>query len=686
MGTPTFTFGNPLAYGGDNISDTFSITLPKTFTAAPVGPAATGRVEISLCPTRLYTAAACASTTGLPVVASVNLTSSGTAVTGTVTFPEVAHIRYSYIPDATGRYNPISTVRSDGVAFTQTTVRFDVTGATANPWTTPFLPQQTLTFRTTTVTSGNRYSWAIFAQPNCAGTPVASSSKSTTTTIAYTNFSVANTYSGRVIITNSSSGARFGESGCQALTVERGTAEIVFTDPITYTSNGASDAFTLKVDRDDSTPVGPLPTGRVDISLCPVATYTAETCLTATGLAVATSVTVATAGASVSGNVTFSQNAYVRSTFVPDSANRYATVARVTTDGVYVTTTLSYTVGGFGTYPWTRPLLPSQSVTFAVSAVSGQSQVEWAFYASATCTGPTTSTYAGAYIGNAPGTYSGRAITRDSSGVRIGDSGCQTLLVRRGTAGIVFDDPLAYNGKGVSDSYAFRVVRTSNEIGPLPAGQAQVFLCPTRSYTTATCASVTTGAVAFHDVANAAPATGSVAMTEPSYVKTSFTQSYEGRYNVPATLVTAEFTVDPTPTITIGVTPGAITLGALSPDCGTVPAGASCIRTSDGALYTYSGAIIVTVTASDEWTGGCGRQPQTELSETPDRLMIRTAGSGGWQNLPIVDGAVAVPTGCFGSFPPGTTTRFTFDLAVNVRWSDEPDLLGDVIVFEVTTA
>lgn len=68
----------------------------------------------------------------------------------------------------------------------------------------------------------------------------------------------------------------------------------------------------------------------------------------------------------------------------------------------------------------------------------------------------------------------------------------------------------------------------------------------------------------------------------------------------------------------------------------------------------------------------------------PDRLSIRANG-GNWQPLAIVDGAASITAGCFASYPPGTTTTFTLDLSVTVRWTDSPAALGDVIVFQVTT-
>ena len=126
-------------------------------------------------------------------------------------------------------------------------------------------------------------------------------------------------------------------------------------------------------------------------------------------------------------------------------------------------------------------------------------------------------------------------------------------------------------------------------------------------------------------------------------------------------------------------------MGSLQPVCQDVPAGATCTDTDDGAFYTYSGAVAVTVTASAAWSGGCSRQPQTALSAQPDRLSIRQSGSSGWTAIPITNGGASVSPGCFATFPAGTTTTFSFDIGVNVAWTDDPGALGDLVTFEVMT-
>lgn len=696
VGTPTFTFGNPLAYGGDNVSDTFSITLPKTITTAPVGPPPTGRVDITLCPASAFSATTCQTATGLPVAVSVNLTTPGAAVTGTVTFTQVAHVRYTFVPDGLNRYNSVTTTRSDGVAFTSTTITYTAGGVAGNAVTVPFLPAQAVVFAVSTVTNGNRYSWSLYTGPGCTGPTILATIKLTTSTATTSATNAATGYlspaavSARIISTNSTTGARVGDSGCQALTVQRGTPAFTITNRLAYGGDGVSDTFSLTVPRSGTTPTGPQPAGQVQIAFCPAATYDAASCQTATGLTAAGTYTL-TAGGTVSGTLAMPKPSYVRYTYVPDTANRYVTGATITSDGLgFTITTLSYAAQGTSGNPWTTPLLPNQNATLSVSAVTGETRYNWYVYGQPNCGGTALASSLNSPIATltftfgGPGTYSGRVVTNDANGVRIGDSACQPLTVRIGTPAIVFDDKVAYNGRGGDDTFAVRVVKVSTEVGPEPAGQVRIFLCPTRLYTEETCAGVTGAAVATVSVSGGVATTGTVTMTEPSYVLTRYATATSNRYTVPLNVVTAEFLVDPTPTITITVDPAAVTLGGLTPDCGSLPAGATCVASTDGAVYTYSGAITVTVTTNEVWSGGCGRQPQTSLSETADRLMIRPAGSGGWQNVPIVNGAAAISPGCFGSNPPYTTTTYTFDLAVTVRWTDPAAALGDVIVFQVT--
>lgn len=349
------------------------------------------------------------------------------------------------------------------------------------------------------------------------------------------------------------------------------------------------------------------------------------------------------------------------------------------------------------------------------------------------------------------GPYSLRAMATNSAGQTVGDSGCQSMTVRLGTAAIVFDDPVAYAGNNVRDTYTLRVVKQSNETGPAPGGQVQIALCSTRTYPT-TCAANPPNSVAYLDMSGGAASTGTITMSEPSYVLTQDVKDYNSRYQPVSTLTsdglakpptptptnaptstaratatatatsptatprlptataapfpptetvtpvpstatprpptaTATATATPSPTppppsITISVSPSTLNLGALQPDCGAVPAGASCTSTSNGATYIYGSAITVSVTSSAAWSAGCGRQPQTSLSASADRLAIRPVGTGTWYSVPIVNGSSVVGAGCVSSFPAGKTT-LTFDLSVVVRGADPPGALGDIVIFEV---
>ena len=440
------------------------------------------------------------------------------------------------------------------------------------------------------------------------------------------------------------------------------------------------------------------------------------------------------------------------------------------------TTTLTFTISPYGTLPIARAALPGQNVTFNVSSVSGQANVAWTIYNAANCGGAQVATYNQYYV-NAVGTYSVRAITTNSGGATIGNSGCKSFFVRLGTVGIVYDDSLSYAGDGASDSYTLRVVKQSSEIGPEPAGQVQIGLCPTTSTTPTSCAANPPASVAYLDVTDGAAKSGNATMNEPSYVLTRYVQDYNNRYQlasvvtddgvptptataVPptatpkpptatpipptATLIpptatatprpptatprpptatatslpptatvtatpvpptatataippkptstattapTATATATPSPTatppsITISVNPSALNLGDLQPDCGTVPAGASCSLTADGAMYVYAAAVSVSVTSGSAWSVGCGRQPQTALSASADRMAIRAAGTGAWYPVPVVSGSSVLGAGCASTYAAGTTT-LTYDLSVVVRWTDPPGALGDLMIFEV---
>ena len=422
-----------------------------------------------------------------------------------------------------------------------------------------------------------------------------------------------------------------------------------------------------------------------------------------------------------------------------------------------MSTTISYSVTSQnGPFPLTRPLLPNRSILPSTTPVTNGDNYRWFFYSQPNCGGsPVTSSAQNPqnFSVSAPGSYS-VAVRIYASPLeallnvnRLGDSGCKALTVQLGTAEIVYSDPVAYHGNGVADPFSVmvrQVAATNSPVGPPPAGQLRIFLCPTSRYASpADCAaSPPTASAGTYTVQNGTAVTGSIGMATPSYVLTRYDSGALVQYASPVNLVSSEGLApsaspspsvsppssispspsvlpspsrspsdagspsaspsisasvspvpspsqssspspSPSPTVTVSLSATALDLGSLRPTCDNVPTGAACTASADGAFYVYSGRITVTVTSTAGWSGGCARQPQTELSATPERLMIRMSDGGAWTPIPIGNGSATLDPGCFDRFPAGTSTTYVFDIGVTVSWDDPPGALGDTVVFEV---
>lgn len=296
VGMAVIVYEDPPAFLGNDQSDTFSVRILRT--SDEIGPQPAGTVQLHLCRTTTTpNPADC--TVGAPAApaTSVTATVDGAPKTGSIRYQRESHVFTRFVSDSTGRQTaPITTVTSDGVATATLTITYTPAGFAAQTWTTPLLPAQTLAFTSTPVTRQTRVEWRLHDGALCSGPSLIA------TTVTGVSSLVAGTYSGRVLAFNSRNGI-VGDSGCRVMTVRAGAAQIAFTDRLAYRGNEVSDSFSPTVPRaTGESVVGPPPAGRVDITLCPVASYTAAQCQTATGLPVVTTVNVAN-GSAATGSV-----------------------------------------------------------------------------------------------------------------------------------------------------------------------------------------------------------------------------------------------------------------------------------------------------------------------------------------------------------------------------------------------
>ena len=157
-------------------------------------------------------------------------------------------------------------------------------------------------------------------------------------------------------------------------------------------------------------------------------------------------------------------------------------------------------------------------------------------------------------IGATARVYRVQAVSYDSADTIVGQSDCDTLTIRYGTFAISYSDYPKWINSTTNEPFTLQVIRTSDEVGPQPAGTVNLYLCPSAATPNpANCnpAANATVNASVTVTTDGTAASSTIRYAERSHVVARLTDETSNRYTGTASITTSEGVATGTaPTIT----------------------------------------------------------------------------------------------------------------------------------------